>query len=314
MSGVSGIVVQYGPPDLLLSLIDSLTHHENVALISELVIVDNGGGLGDTGRRRVEAAAESLNVRFVETQGTSYSGGVNAGVRACSGDLVLVMNNDLMWAPDLSVRPLEDAMLDETVGIAGPQLLNEDGSWQRSFGRFPSVSSALESLFFIDTLRNARAAGRMAEARTGRPKAVHYVDGAMMCVRRRCFDEIGGLDESLPFYGEDTDFCRRAAIRGWTVAFVPAAGVVHVRGATSTREDPAGYERKLYSSKIRFVRRTGGAARASWYARILKAALAVRAGLYPIAAAAAGTESARARAAAAQKRYAAVRDLPATGV
>lgn len=309
-SAVSAVVVQYGSPDLLLALIESLGSHGDGALISELLIVDNGGNLSADQQDRILKAATHLDCRLVETQGTTYSGGVNTGVRASSNDLVLVMNNDLVWHDGGSIRSLIEAMTSDAVGIAGPQLLNEDGSWQRSHGPFPSVASAIESILFVDTMRNAIGARRAAAVCTDPARGVDYVDGALMCVRRRCFDEIGGLDESLPFYGEDTDFCYRAARAGWDVVFVPSASVIHVRGATSTRENPDRFERKLFRSKVGFVRRTAGRRSARAYAHLLRAALAVRAFIYPLSAALTRTDEARDRAASARRRYAAVRGLP----
>ncbi len=311
-NGVSAIVVHYGPPDLALGLVGSLARHDDASLISELIIVDNGGGLCDTDRGKLTRAASPMPIRFVATDGTSYSGGVNAGVASSTGQNLLVMNNDLVWEKDQTVSPLIEAMNSDAVGIAGPQLLNDDGSWQRSYGSFPSLSSATESLLLIDTLKNTRAARRFVRRLPDTTRSVDYVDGAMMCVQRRCFEETGGLDETMPFYGEDTDFCHRARRAGWTVMFVPSARVVHLRGATSTKDDPARFERKLFSSKVRFVKRTSGTAKAQRYARLLRAALAVRAWLYPLAAAISRTESARARATAARERYAAVREMPTT--
>ena len=306
--GVSAVVVQYGPPDLVLELVDSLSRHADAGIFVELIIVDNDGGLEQSIRDRIRDTAP-MTAHFVETAGTSYSAGVNAGVAAAQGEFLCVMNNDLVWEDGLSVEPLLDAMAADDVGIAGPQLLNTDGTWQRSYGSFPSVAAAVESILFIDTLRNVMAARTVDQHRSNSARPVDYVDGALMCIRSSCFAETGGLDESMPFYGEDTDLCRRATQLGWTIAFVPGAEITHVRGATSTREDPGEFERKLFASKVRFVDRNVGSSSARRYAHLLKTALALRARLYPLIAAVGRSETSQARAAAARTRYAAVRDI-----
>ena len=62
-----------------------------------------------------------------------------------------------------------------------------------------------------------------AEAR----EPVAWVTGGCLLVRRACFVQLGGLDESFFLYYEDVDFCRRAALAGWQVCFDPALEVTH---------------------------------------------------------------------------------------
>ena len=51
--------------------------------------------------------------------------------------------------------------------------------------------------------------------------------GGCLLVRRDCFRQLGGLDESFFLYYEDVDFCRRAAKAGWGVWFDPSLEVTH---------------------------------------------------------------------------------------
>ena len=48
-----------------------------------------------------------------------------------------------------------------------------------------------------------------------------------MLVRRDCFEQLGGLDETFFLYYEDVDFCRRAREAGWSVWYDPALRVTH---------------------------------------------------------------------------------------
>ncbi len=55
-----------------------------------------------------------------------------------------------------------------------------------------------------------------------------YVQGAAMAVRRRVWEQLGGLDEAFyPAYFEEADFCRRAHEAGWEVATICDAVVAH---------------------------------------------------------------------------------------
>ena len=48
-----------------------------------------------------------------------------------------------------------------------------------------------------------------------------------MLVRRACWHELGGFDESFFLYYEDADFCRRAWDAGWSVWYEPALRITH---------------------------------------------------------------------------------------
>ena len=302
----SAIIVQFGREDILIDLVESLADHSDAALVDDMVIVDNGGSLTEATRCSLNSVECSFEVVIVRNEDTSYSSGVNAGVACARSGTLIIMNNDLRWTDDTSIRPLINVVRTPPTGVAGAQLLNMNGSWQRSHGRFPSIPAALESVVFIDTARNLFAARR---ARGNRPlpaREVDYVDGALMCVSRECFAALGGFDTSKRFYGEDTDFCYRARAAGWRVQLVPDARVIHLRGATSSRESLEVYERKLFKAKVDFVEQRKGRLRSRIYAILLGAALASRAFVYSLVALARPTQDATARAASARARWSAV--------
>lgn len=51
--------------------------------------------------------------------------------------------------------------------------------------------------------------------------------GGCLLVRRDCFEQLRGLDESFFLYYEDVDFCRRARAIGWSVWYEPGLKVTH---------------------------------------------------------------------------------------
>ncbi len=51
--------------------------------------------------------------------------------------------------------------------------------------------------------------------------------GACLLVRRAMLDDIGGLDEGMPMYGEDIELAYRAMRAGWERWYVPDAVAVH---------------------------------------------------------------------------------------
>ena len=77
--------------------------------------------------------------------------------------------------------------------------------------------------------------------------------GAFMLIRRETIDELGGFDPGYRMYGEDIDFCYRAAKAGWERWHVPAAVVdARVRGrdrqAVPDGQEPLALPRRCSAS------------------------------------------------------------------
>jgi GT2 family glycosyltransferase len=106
-------------------------------------------------------------------------------------------------------------------GVIGLRLCNPDGSLQGSCGRFPTLGSTLRGLL------RRRAWRKCVALRLQERQQVDWVTGGCLLVRRACFEELGGLDESFFLYYEDVDFCRRAKLAGWQVWYEPRLTVTH---------------------------------------------------------------------------------------
>lgn len=279
---ISLIVVHYGNPELLWNLLFSLEHHSDKEFVDELLIVNNGLSLDKQNRVRLETY-KNRSTKIVDNPEKSYASGVNRGAAEATGEVLLIANNDIEWLPSSSIRPLIEHLAQHPrVGVAGPQLLYPDESWQRSYGYFPSLKEALLSLTMLDSIWHGILSLSLNRnwPMTKRIRMVDYIDGAFMAVRRKCFEEVGGFDESYTFYGEDADFCFRVWKHGCEVAFVPAARIVHLRGATSSALDSTTVQ--LMKAKQKFVKDHYGAWRARWYGKLLRAALLERAILYGV--------------------------------
>jgi GT2 family glycosyltransferase len=299
---LSLIIVNYGTSQLVLNLLESVAQHSDVALLREVVIVDNGfPERGDTSDH-VSPSAFAFPIRFVQNSSASYASGVNRGIGVSSGPLVVVANSDVEWLPTSSITPICAALEDPAVGVVGPQLVFPDGRWQRSCGPFPSLGQALRNVLLAENIANAVASWRHATRPTPPGiRRVDYVDGAFMIIRRTCFDTVGGFDEAFTFYAEDADFCWRAREHGWITQFVPTFSVMHLRGASSRALAPLCFSKRLFASRIAFVERHFGRTRAHWYAHTQRVALIELSLLYRAAAFVRRSSSLRDRAAAARR-------------
>ena len=77
-------------------------------------------------------------------------------------------------------------------------------------------------------------ANRLGDARSCAPPALPSEVGEFLsptgtnvCLRRDCLVEIGGFDEAITYFLEETDVNLRLIERGWSIGFVPDAEVHH---------------------------------------------------------------------------------------
>jgi GT2 family glycosyltransferase len=185
-----------------------------------------------------------------------YGAAANQAVARCAADAVVVLNCDTRLERG-AIRSLA-AYLDANPRVAavGPRLVNADGSLQPSCFPFPGTFAWL-----IDNDVVARYAG--AVPGQGRralrswdhsyARAVPWVKGAALALRREAFAALGGFDERFFLYYEETDLCYRLWAAGWEVHFAPVTTVVHL-GGESTRRYRTAMRVQLLESLATFYR------------------------------------------------------------
>lgn len=186
-----------------------------------VLVVDNASP-DDTVAR---VAAEFPAVRVVEMgANTGFARAVNRGVAAGSGEVVVVLNNDVYLDADCLERLLAP-FGDPRTGSAVPLLLALDGTHIDAFGI--TVDPTLAGF--------VRMHGRSADAAEATDAAHPLLGayGAAAAYRRAAFEAAGGLDERIFMYGEELDLALRLDVAGWRCVGVAAARGIHVGGATA---------------------------------------------------------------------------------
>jgi len=252
---LSFIIVNWNTKGLTLQAMASVveTVHDRRY---EMVIIDNGSADGSP-----EAIAERFPqaqlILNAENQG--YARAVNQGLSRAQGTYVILLNSDAVLMGG-AVKALVDFMDEHPdVGVAGGQLLNEDGTKQNTIAPFPSLATELVNKRVLRILFPGKYPGK--EGRIEGPLDVDSLVGACLAVRRRAVEEVGGLDESYFVFMEETDWCLRMHRSGWRVCFVPSAEAVHLQGATAGSVKAAA-KKEFYRSRYHFfsVHRGAGSA------------------------------------------------------
>jgi N-acetylglucosaminyl-diphospho-decaprenol L-rhamnosyltransferase len=249
------VIVSYRCERLLRDCLASLREHPPRREMS-VHVVDNDSGDG---------TAEMVEREFGEVRLTraganlGFSAANNVAISAGQAPYVLILNPDTEVTEGALERLLE--LIDERaeIGICGPKLVLEDGSFDHAAKRsFPTPLGALAH--FAGVGRRPGAGRRLAQYRAPELRAdeagpVDAVNGAFMLIRRAALDQVGLFDEGYWMYMEDLDLCYRFAEAGWITWYEPSATVVHVKAGTSGPARNPRLNRAFHYGMYRFYRK-----------------------------------------------------------
>jgi len=189
---------------------------------AEIVIVDNHSPRHPLRKKLAKLSGVSL---YRSGRNTGFANAVNRGSNLSHGEWVLMLNPDVTVPEGFLDRVLELAQrfpaVDPRCGVIGFQMRNPDGTKQASAGPFPTLARTLRGLLLPRSRRKCQ------HQTLDRRQQVPWATGGCLLVRRDCFEQLRGLDESYFLYYEDVDFCRRAREAGWSIWYEPLLRVTH---------------------------------------------------------------------------------------
>jgi GT2 family glycosyltransferase len=199
----------------------------------ELVIIDNASD--DPATLDYLSTLDATVVRYPYR--FNYARQMNLAAEAATGDLLLLLNNDV----EMVDRHWLEAMVEHgrrpDVGAVGARLVFPSGRPQHE-GVFVSYGGGCAgNIDFGDYF----GLGRMVRDCTA-------ATAACLLTRPAVFAGIGGFDERLRVAFNDVDLCLRLRQRGYRIVYTPYAELVHAesasRGALHPAEDEAFFIRR----------------------------------------------------------------------
>jgi len=245
------VVVSYNQRERLLACLGSVRMTEPAA---RLIVVDNDSKDGSTDAvRKQHPEVDVLEMG----DNLGFAVGVNCGASLGKAPFILLLNNDARLRAGAldKLRATVDA---ESVGAAGPRLLDTSGATELSLGR--TLSPWNEAWFKLLGMlyRSGRGPLGGAVARYyGKSRPTRSLSGACVLLARDAYERVGGLDEQFFLYAEDVDLCRRLRQAGYELRYVHDAVVEHDHGASSAVE-PTATARHYRRSQLAFYRKHHG--------------------------------------------------------
>ncbi len=218
---ISILVPTRDHPEFLLPLGEALERERDGPDV-ELVFLDHDTR-DQRARHYLDTVAARGTARVLPCSGPfNFARMINRGVDAARGELLLLLNNDVLPRREGWLEALAHATLLPGVAAAGALLVYADGTIQHAGiglglgiigGHLHKGSSLDRSPFCVDP--------RVA-------REVAAVTAACMMIRREDFTAAGGLDErELAVSFNDVDLCLRLGARGRRILYEPAAVLVH---------------------------------------------------------------------------------------
>ncbi len=223
MSDVTISIVSYCQKDLLDRCLGSI---ENLGLSTKwrTILVDNNSSDGS-------ADMVAMNYPWVELirlrNNIGFAGGHNRAYARANSPIFFVLNPDVIILPG-SLEALV-GIFDEfpKAAVAGPCLLNSDGSRQYSARRFYTWRTVACRRLPIPGGGKHHDYHLMKDCQFKEPTRVDWILGAAMGIRRSAFKGRRLFDTRYKLYFEDVDLCYFAQTRGWDVLYCPQSKMIH---------------------------------------------------------------------------------------
>lgn len=214
----------------ITSILDKTTY-ENY----EIIVVENNSTTQEI-KDYYEEIKRHPQIRVVTYQGEfNYSRINNFGVSFAEGEFILLLNNDTQV---ITINWIEELLMygqRKDVGAVGAKLYYEDKTIQHAgiVLKLGAHRTAGHSHYKVN-IENVGYMGRLCYAQD-----VSAVTGACLLVRKKWFDELGGLDEGFAVALNDVDFCLRLREKGLLNVFTPFAELYHFESRSRGLDDQA---------------------------------------------------------------------------
>lgn len=209
-AAVSIVIVNYNGERFLAACLNSL--RAQTRRFQEIVLVDNASS--DSSLALVGAQFPEVKI-IPLTENVGYAEGCNRGIRASSGELVAILNNDIVldpcWLENLLARDREpwSFWASRVVFASDPRLVDSAGDGMAVVGSAFKFGHGEAASEYLDE------------------REVFGPCAAAALYRRSMLEQLGGFDPDFFLIYEDADLNFRARLRGFRCLYVPSAVANH---------------------------------------------------------------------------------------
>ncbi len=194
----------------------------------EILIIDNGSDeqkLLDYYKELVQDPR--VRVLF-DPRPFNFSAMNNGAAKEATGEYLVLLNNDIEIITPEWIEELLMYVQRENVGIAGAMLYYPNNQIQHAGIALGLGEDRIAGHLFHRVPKGS--IGYMGKCCYS--QNLSAVTAACMMVKKRVWEEVGGMDESFPVAFNDVDFCLRVRKQGYLIAWTPHAEAYHHESLT----------------------------------------------------------------------------------
>ena len=250
---VSVVVPTRDRLDVLKTCLDDVLGRTDYPDI-ELIVANNDSREPET-LAYFESLRSDSRVRILDAPGPfNYSSLNNAAVRVSSGEVILLLNNDIEVIDGRWLKEMVKHAIRPEVGAVGAKLLYPDNTIQHG-GVILGLAGVAAHLHVTEPASSPGYYGWLKLARN-----VSATTAACLALRRTVFDEVGGFDEAnLKVAFNDVDLCLKITEKGYTIIWTPEATLYHweskSRGHDTTSVQFARFQKEMDHMRERWGER-----------------------------------------------------------
>jgi GT2 family glycosyltransferase len=205
----------------------------------EIILVDNAS-TKDKSVEYVKKYYPEIKL-VVNKENLGFAGGNNVGFKIATGDYILFLNNDTQVMRDFLNKLVKK--LEESDHIGGVQSKIRSMIYNH---KLDSVGAFLTNTGFLYHLGYLQRDLKKYDSVTN----LYTAKGACMLFRKKVIDKVGLFDNNFFAYFEETDFCHRVWLAGYTIQYAPKSIIYHQIGGTSNNMPNAFIQFHSFKNRI----------------------------------------------------------------
>lgn len=246
---LSVIIINFNTENITSECLDSILKNTK-NLNYEIIVIDNASNDGSY-QKLTQKYAKYKVLSFIKNKNNlGFSKANNIGCANAKGKYLLFLNSDTQIYGNILKEMTDWMRKNKKTAVATCALKNKDGSLQGSGGYFPTLLKVFSWMFFIEDIPfldklikpfhpvHAKSPFYKGLNQFKKIRNQDWVTGAFFLTKKDVFEKAGRFDEDYFMYTEEVDLCYRIKQLGFNVMYLPEWEIVHLGGASSTKEFP----------------------------------------------------------------------------
>lgn len=239
MTQIALVIINWNKPEMTIDTVKSILKIDSHGFKYKIFLVDNGSSDKSIDIFHQEFSANQ-NIKLIETHSNlGFAGGNNVAIKHIlkeNFDQILLINNDVIVDPDF-LKNLTKYV--DKYQIVAPKIYFAPG-YEYHAQRYKSKEKGHVIWFAGGKMDWNNIYGShigVDEVDHGQwdqiNDQVDFLTGCCLLINRQVFEKIGFLSEKYFMYLEDADFCHRAKLAGFKMAYIPESKIWHINSGSS---------------------------------------------------------------------------------